>query len=38
MTHEPNSPQGTSAPPEDIPAVSEEQARTDLLNAAVKED
>ena len=35
---ESNSPQGTNAPPEDIPVVPEEQARADLLNAAVKED
>lgn len=38
MTLEPNSPQGDTLPPDEIPAVSEEQARADLLNAAAKED
>jgi len=35
---EPDMPQGTEPPPEDIPTVSEEQARTELLDAAVKEN
>lgn len=35
---EPSNPQGDTPPPEEVPAVSEEQARVDLLHAAVKED
>lgn len=35
---EPSNPQGDTPPPEDIPTVSEEQARTELLDAAVKEN
>ena len=38
MTLEPNSQQVDTLPPDGVPVVSEEQARTDLLNAAVKED
>ena len=38
LQSEPNSPQGDTLPPDDVPAVSEEQARMDLLSAAVKED
>ena len=38
MTLEPNSPQGDTPPPDDIPQVSEEQAAADLATVLKNEE